>query len=827
MIQFDRPGKQNKRRSAGQRTKGVEIAPPIQPLLSKETYAQLHGNPGNQKKSEHQKQIEDHLEHYAFLKEEIEQLGESREGRGTPKGMQDNIYKALRALHKLEQLIFKWKKTVSFSQSDLEMRTDESELGINLRLLDEIQEERAFVTYYLRFYGLGLMPSYKYGLMEAPNVLYPEALQAVMHSTKREANLFLMHAEGDGKTHNETIKNRLMANIGQLMAFPTGVKILSFLAQNMSREGFTPSLNLTAQSPPGKIQPEMDFNAEEDSLSIDTSWKASSYFVQVRQETKISPLKRLLKRKKNQPLTFTTPYLQLARLLDSYAYAKKGVPKSRADQLIKEDMIKLYNEAGLETPDNLEMLKASSGFESIQAPDGSGNTTGRANSIEAPEMQFDAPQKENSQESGLSTRRNMSPKNRQTIYGLRRPIGPKLQKDQEEIDKLTPSLGFSTQDIDFSTFHILGEQGAYGSVYGFRTLSGEERIMKFVSVSDEYKLAFSRNPEKEAFASNFIKSLGQRVDAPATLAIGKEEPYLDELREQAARCPNPETRASLKKDIALAKKRSYRYSCLVMEKVAGVTRNQLMKEYGTASGHAQLQRVAQWADYQAAMGELYVYDLVLGNYDRFWMTIHGGNAMFNVKMDRYRNNGAPKVVPQEGKPINAIDQTLSSYGQHMMVRYLRDQQFVNQGKNATEKKANNIKFSMAGKTAVEAEDLPFHFQSQTQTQLSFIRKLFKQVLDSLMKKDLGKSMPIHFMQTILGEEDNFRALEIGMVEAMLQLRNKRDMLRAFSKVQYSEFSHDADYLFETCQMVDDLVSSYGEGVLEDKLEEEKFHVRGL
>ncbi|MDR6238772.1 hypothetical protein [Aureibacter tunicatorum] len=803
---------------------GVTKEAPLQAMLGKEAYAHLCRKSGAGAKTGFQQEVEEQLDHYAFLKEEIQRLGDQKDGRDVPSGLQDNIFKALRLLHDLEQMIFRWKKGQLMTKASLAKSEGDDDVGVNLRILNEIQEERAFVTYYIRFFGLGLMPTYKYGLSSAQQAAYPNALNAVMSSTKRESLFMTMHAETDGAVHVETLKNQLMSSIGQLMAFPTGVKILSGLANSMQREFYTPTVDLSPQV--SSRAPLSSFDVEEAALSIVPSFKSSDYFVPSEGKNE-----SWLGRKKFAPLTFTTPYLQLAQILDEFTLKKSGMSDKRAFELLREDMHQLYQEVGLECPVDLRPVylpvrepltveeKEVGDFVLID-PIGFGgvdSSSQDSNSSEGEDELMELPRLEGAHR-----------KQRMTYHGLRVPVGKHMQKDQQEFKKLKPELDFSPDDIDWGTFHILGEQGVYGSVYGFKTLAGEDKILKFVYIKDDYLFAFSRNPEKEAFAANFVKSLGRRVDAPATLAIGKENPFLASLGASADKCPNEDVRKKLKKDITKTGQQSYRYSCLVMERMEGVTRNKLHKEYGEAPGGAQLRRISRWADVQASMGELYVYDLILGNFDRFWITIHGGNVMFNVKLDRYNNpKKTPKVTLQHGKPIKAIDQTLSSYGQHIMVKYLTEGKCLNQGKTMHEVRKNNERFEEAAKTTLEADTVPFKFQDQLQVQLAFVKDMFTRLLDNLMSGQLGHTMPIHFLQDVCGMHEDYTALEVGMIEALLRIHDKRAMLKSFSKIQFTEFSNDADYLFETCQMVDSLVSGYNRQDLDYKLFLVKSNVTGL
>jgi len=116
-----------------------------------------------------------------------------------------------------------------------------------------------------------------------------------------------------------------------------------------------------------------------------------------------------------------------------------------------------------------------------------------------------------------------------------------------------------------------------------------------------------------------------------------------------------------------AEKQCYRYTCLIMERMEGITRLDLEKEYGDIEGKKLLKAACSDLYTQLALGEAYVIDLVMGNYDRLWGTIHEGNVMFSLAMER-DDQGKARLTKKGAKPISLIDQTISTYGQFISKR---------------------------------------------------------------------------------------------------------------------------------------------------------------
>ncbi|BDD09608.1 hypothetical protein FUAX_20400 [Fulvitalea axinellae] len=800
-------------------------------MLTKAAYLTLlDGQKGGQTKSKHETNIAGLLEHYAFLVEETQRiLEEERRGYASvpiePTGLRDNCYRRIRVLHDIEQAVFLWKRSrpVAFREIDL-MDTD-NDFGINTHLLEEVQKERAAVTAIFRTYSIELTPSLKYGLKSVVDSVDQMGLSVAMGATKRGSSFPQLYTPGVERATSEAMKNRLISDLGQLLAFPTGAEILTEFMRCSQQHMSNPTFRLASNLPGWKGNPGGNPDTKNDTITLDPNWSPADYFVPVASPG-ASPgsfFKKSYSDKNPKLVTYTTPYLILAANLATFTYTLVGKRKSKVKSLVHEKISKLRMEMGLEEVGAPELLKRETGFIDIEL-EGDRITTGQAvddlterlRHLEE-ETRTSTPEEDDSSSDSSGSDR-VKRKMRVTSHGIRRPAANFFEKEQATMEELQPSLDFNPDDIDFTTFRLLGEQGAYGSVYGFTTKKGKECILKFVNTETGYNFSFSWHPEKEAFASNFVRALGSRVDAPACLALRREGPELTRLAQIATRCSSSQTKQKFYHDLKKIRKGTYDYTCLVMERAPGVTRNQMRTQFGNAKGDALLARVVSKPFYQASVGELFVYDLLLGNFDRFWLTVHGGNAIFNVKTvgNIYSH---PAYTPREGKPMHAIDQTLSAYGQYIFLRRLKD------GKSH-EALQSDPEYKEVGRDIENAETRPLAFQSRIRWQVDYLRTMFKKILDNLMAGKLGRSMESHFLQDLVGHFSDYTALEIGMVQAMLQIRYNREKLGAFEKVQFPSFSQEAFYLFECCRMVDSLVDQYDRIELFTKLSEMKAKLSG-
>jgi len=149
--------------------------------------------------------------------------------------------------------------------------------------------------------------------------------------------------------------------------------------------------------------------------------------------------------------------------------------------------------------------------------------------------------------------------------------------------------------------------------------------------------------------------------------------------------------------------------------------------------------------------------------------------------------------------------------------YQKDGTFLNYCKNSEECRINNNKYIDTGQRVLDAGKKPHSFQAQIKYQLSHIQVMFRKILENLMTLTLGKSIRRHFLRGIIDDGASIPAVEIGMIEAMLQIHDNKGMLRSFEKIQFAEFTHEAHYFFQTCRMVEELVDSFSRDAIINKL----------
>ncbi|MCG8474599.1 MAG: hypothetical protein MI784_03865 [Cytophagales bacterium] len=819
MYRFSIPRRHLSGRTSGRR--GVCMPPPgsvlIQAMLLPEEYRKLLAdkNEGGAvyRPNLFEQKVLSILEQYKFLTDEVRQLDESKGPKSAPKGLQETLYSALKALHNLEQLIFEWKRANEITEQRLNSRRKHDDFEINSHLLGEVQKERAFITHNIRFFRIPMMPSYRYGISKELAVGDKQALMEILESTKGRS-LFPMALVHSHLT--ETMKDQLVSQIGQLFAFPSGVGLLSEFSK--IRKEAEPVFELFPFSSSEHSIPKANFNLAENRLELSVNWSVTDYFTQIGlPESRRSVWGKGRRGASLQPdlVTYAPPYIVLAKLLAEYVYSKKGLKNSRLKEKIQETVDALYVEAGLEKPGTLSLTpRLTDEWLSIDIGE----------SGESDELVYDMGAMEKalgSVHSGLEKRSATKPV-REVSHGIQKPSGEYFQERQGVMSLMQPSLDFDPQQVDYQSLKKLGQQGLYGAVYEFKMLDGRELIIKLVSPDvTGYNYSFSWHPEKEAFASNFIRVMGRRTEAPETLAIEQNDPLLDEILQGVRTLHSPALRDEIEQKINCSKKSEFSHTCLIMEKMKGITRTGMSEEFGSGPGERLLREALDKPDVQAGLGELYLYDLLLGNFDRFWQTIQGGNVLFNLGLGKKEAYTGRVPFNVKTPPVHAIDQSVSVYGQYIFLGYLLE------GKGSASVK-KNVEYKNAGKYVEHADQYPLEYQAMITGLLHKLKVRLRTLLVNLLAGRLGDSMPRHFLMKVpLYLRESYIPLEIGMIEAMLKIKAREYMIEAFGQMKFPNFQQDASHLFNGCRMVCELIDEFNYDELIMRLSEEKSKIPQL
>jgi len=228
-------------------------------------------------------------------------------------------------------------------------------------------------------------------------------------------------------------------------------------------------------------------------------------------------------------------------------------------------------------------------------------------------------------------------------------------------------------------------------------------------------------------------------------------------------------------------------------------------------------------DTEESMGELFLIDLLLGNFDRFWESLHGGNILFAIDVKRVNDDFCFTSIESD-KPIYAIDQTLSAYGQYIMLGG------VMRGiKNSFTEENAKIKCAQVASSIESVSLNHLKFQKNMAFQIEELRKFFKNLLDNLISSELdnnmvstklGRTLPIahHPLQGFMPPNYKFIDFELGMIRALLQIETvELDIIATLNKIQYQDFEHEARYFIDLCRMLADLVRTYDKSEIYEKM----------
>ncbi|BDD11728.1 hypothetical protein FUAX_41600 (plasmid) [Fulvitalea axinellae] len=681
--------------------------------------------------------------------------------------LMENLYQRIRFLHELEQLVFKWIHERQLPVAGYN-KEEYTELTSHLRILDEVQKERTSVTRKLRRYGIPLTPIYRYGIKPEIMDIDPMALDTVLSATCSTSTFPLTTSASSQADHSE-----LLGNFAQLTAYPSGAKLVSDFISVSARRYIDPAFEVIPEGLSGLTFPELA--GDEDNPII-------------RFPAGITARKQLAEAsgtKGQNVFTFIPPFLALARVLLQQMY-----PDTPSE--VEERLKKLYAESGLPYFTKWGSTNALDGDSPVSGSSDTGSDSESSSSPTSPDL----------------------PNEHRRLLPVSRGMGASPRSQQATMSLLEPTLDFKVEDVNFATLKKFRAQGAYGRVYEFETKDGKPRIIKFVRTESDINFAFTWFPEKEALASNFINVIGRRVTAPPCLALPRNSPVLGELFAKTVECPNALTRSEFYSDLQRTQKAKFDFTCLIMEKMSGRSRKDFTDSYGTVEGPALFKAVVSTPDYQASLGELFLYDLLMGNYDRLWRTIHNGNVLFNIK-PKHVGFEEFEFVPED-MPLHAIDQTISVYGQFIFLNYLE----------TGNEKVTTDEYAEVGKFLQDPHKYPVQFHRQATKQMSYLHSILKKVLDNLIAGTTGQSLSRNFLSGII-EGTSTKALEMGMVEGMLKMKTKGPMIEAFSKMSFPRFQQDTQYLFDSCHMVRDLIDKYDEEELLLALTREKGKIRGL
>ncbi|BDD04098.1 hypothetical protein [Aureibacter tunicatorum] len=405
-------------------------------------------------------------------------------------------------------------------------------------------------------------------------------------------------------------------------------------------------------------------------------------------------------------------------------------------------------------------------------------------------------------------------------------------------DKFMPNWTFDPEDIDYETMQPFGIPGLFSTVFSCSDKFGVEYVIKIPVKVDSKPDKWAVGIEKEAFASNFIKMVGVHVSAPSSMVLTKNSDELEEFTGRLGACQHfhieDEYNKSLDEDEAPLSVRDEffealqiardndeeNYCIIIMEKKSGMAATHVRKVFPKDDNKfaSVCKGIVGNKKVQLSIGESLIYDLLLGSHDRYWRwkTFNSGNMLYNVELDFSKS--ATKVhtwmpdikTTEEQVHANLIDQTLGGYGQFILVNSIHDREVVDDFQESHQK------FHTAYDNIARFEDDPEGFMRQCHQVGIQLRKILKTFVEGFLSPTYdGK---LHLTRRYHSDQVMTRAVDLGAMTALVNLRDRRDDLRKMRNAHLAHFPHESQIFFETWDMIVKLMDTFDREQIQRKMD---------
>ncbi|BDD12138.1 hypothetical protein FUAX_45700 (plasmid) [Fulvitalea axinellae] len=733
--------------------------------------------------------------------------------------LRDNIWDRLVLLRDIEAQVFRWNSENPIPMEALDEAREMPYLDVYSVLLDEIQEERATLTQELRAKGLPMCPTYMYKTGKPGDAAKPKKKAGPVSADFEEGQLpsFLRTSVvSEAKNQKEEMLYRSW--VGQLMSFPTGLLLLTEHARK-TRSFMGSAMKVKFGGLGGK--PEFStsgvFSKE---YVLPRSLSATEYMYSYSSSS-------------GNSLSFYPPYITFARALAQFTGAMSQDEAER----------RLFFEAGL--------------------PQGRRKFHRRNADNEAVALDYEEIGTTGAQVPPSATSENTGAEgpppniNFDTVKDVRVPLAvsgfrfEELDKPDTEPENLfgvrpQPAAAAVYRNIFFMTFNPelldpasikkFGEQGEFGFVFEcqYRTdidpeqgTPGAQFIVKFPRSGVGELEQWAKHHEKQAFASNFIRMMGHEATAPASVPLPKDSEMLRKMAEVARQGSSADAEFFAHictHNVGADEDAEEKFKCIVMERVKGYSYEQIEKKIGKHPTILFLKNLFRRAEAQRALGELLLHDLLLGNFDRFWQGMHAGNVLFDLEFKGggpdvrdFGESFSPYRFKDTPNAINGLDQTLSAYGMHLLLRSIEDPTTLDRYR------AEEEEFLWTARVTEDYERNPLAFQafaSDLRTRLAGHLRSYIQAF--LRRKDKAKageevvgkiSLTRRVIAPVMGREAEHvdtMAMDIGFMEALLRLKTKAPLLENMRKARFDTFQHEAVLLFNNWQTAIDVLNEFNE-----------------
>ncbi|BDD12010.1 hypothetical protein FUAX_44420 (plasmid) [Fulvitalea axinellae] len=363
--------------------------------------------------------------------------------------------------------------------------------------------------------------------------------------------------------------------------------------------------------------------------------------------------------------------------------------------------------------------------------------------------------------------------------------------------------------------------GSYGRVH-FIPCGPHQAAVKLL-----VDFRFDREPEKEIFAAGLVRMLGRNVTAPRGRLLESDSPEVETLygkvrggikgfaglpQEQMA--PDMVMTEQSLKDMELSFDSSrfqrHQFIAIHWDLCPGKTPNQIgtvIKESMNKDPHdPQLDSrrihpemfkheyhtpLLQDRHYMEALGELYLLDIVIGNFDRFGAFYHASNMLYDT----------------DTHFIHGIDQNVGYLNTNRMLNFL-----LYEGDDRKPKGLKLTGYSLSDAKAILNKPVPdekavAEFCSKME---SIMRKLLSKFIQDFLKAPTEPTYLIERFWRLDGvrgaSTPDCASFQYGFAKALFNLTGKAGMLESMARFKFKNIQNEAEFVLRMIRLAIGLAS---------------------
>ncbi|MCG8476060.1 MAG: hypothetical protein MI784_11380 [Cytophagales bacterium] len=598
-------------------------------------------------------------------------------------------------------------------------------------------------------------------------------------------------------TGNEEFETRLSSLMFMLAHYPTGLQLLqrvilihksgAFTFTIKEKEGDAFLLNQTGIPGFGDYIASYNFDFPQKQAP------SQNYVLSSKEE----PPKKRKKERTKKFMTYAAPELHLAQVLSQIINANEAIHgrgrQSEQPQLDLSLDNQLRQEMGL--PPRISQdtyVREQDEFVDIFVPEKKESQVGGlretppfalkelqiiTGQLAALDLQEQASRDKLKEE---ETAREIAVRNKREPQSVRKSMAPLIQTPDQAREEFHEKPALYMPGLE----HISRPfQGLLGSVYFMDGKWDQKWVLKLINSETWASLG-----ERETFASNLIRLLGQRVTAPASRPIHRTsdeaKAVFSKINEKANEDPAAEQfMASL-----------YRFDksetehSVLMERVPGHT-------FGSGAIWPNIKSWLKDSDILFSIGEIACYDFLLGNFDRFFFD---GFNVGNLMLD-------PKSMQ-----VSAIDQQSNLWGMLLIAQLLAKES------QKTSRKWDDV--MELEKDPVANEQI---LDSICEEIITLSREAVDKFVIGFLNGQAGKLIVARAVSTMTNRHKhifgNVEPMDVGFMEGLLNLTDQVHLTYMIENMEFAGFSREIKTMIRNWRSIAQTVNNFGRPAIEAKI----------